>query len=91
MNPVMVFGPVLGPDFSTSILVVRRLMNGEIPGLPKLSLGAVDVRDVADLHLRAMTDPAAKGERFLAVGYGPPAAGPLGESVAFEFIFSDDS
>jgi nucleoside-diphosphate-sugar epimerase len=67
VNPVMVFGPVLGPDFSTSILVVRRLMNGEIPGLPKLSLGAVDVRDVADLHLRAMTDPAAKGERFLAV------------------------
>ena len=26
----------------------------------------VDVRDVADLHLRAMTDPRAKGERFLA-------------------------
>lgn len=67
VNPVMVFGPVLGPDFSTSILVVRRLLNGEIPGLPKLSLGAVDVRDVADLHLLAMTDPAAKGERFLAV------------------------
>ncbi len=35
--------------------------------MPKLYFGAVDVRDVADLHIRAMTDPAAKGERFLAV------------------------
>jgi nucleoside-diphosphate-sugar epimerase len=67
VNPVMVFGPVLGPDFSTSILVIQRMMDGAIPGLPKLCFGAVDVRDVADLHLRAMTDPAAKGERFLAV------------------------
>ncbi len=67
VNPVMVFGPVLGPDYSTSILVVQRMMDGAIPGLPKLSFGAVDVRDVADLHLRAMTHPAARGERFLAV------------------------
>ncbi len=67
VNPVMVFGPVLGPDYSTSILVVQRMMDGAIPGLPKLCFGAVDVRDVADLHLRAMADPAAKGERFLAV------------------------
>jgi len=67
VNPVMVFGPVLGRDFSTSILVVQRLMDGAVPGCPKLSLGAVDVRDVVDLHLRAMTDPLANGERFLAV------------------------
>lgn len=38
-----------------------------MPGCPKLHFGVVDVRDVADLHLRAMTSPAAKGERFLAV------------------------
>ena len=67
VNPVGVFGPVLGPDYSTSILLVKRLMDGAVPGCPKLYFGAVDVRDVADLHLRAMTDPAAKGERFLAV------------------------
>ncbi len=67
INPVGVFGPVLGPDFSTSILIVQRLMDGAIPGLPKLYFGAVDVRDVAALHLRAMTHPAASGERFLAV------------------------
>ena len=67
VNPVGVFGPALGPDYSTSILLVQRLMDGAIPGVPRLYFGAVDVRDVADLHLRAMTDPAARGERFLAV------------------------
>src|SRR6185295_18759806 len=67
VNPVGVFGPVLGPDYSTSILIVQRLMDGGMPGCPRLAFGVVDVRDVADLHLRAMTDPAAKGERFLAI------------------------
>jgi nucleoside-diphosphate-sugar epimerase len=66
VNPVGVFGPVLGPDYSTSILLVQRLMDGAVPGCPKLYFGAVDVRDVADLHIRAMTHSAAKGERFLA-------------------------
>ena len=67
VNPVAVFGPVLGPDYSTSILLVQRMMDGALPGCPQLYFGAVDVRDVADLHIRAMTHPAAKGERFLAV------------------------
>jgi nucleoside-diphosphate-sugar epimerase len=67
VNPVGVFGPALAPDTSTSILIVQRLMNGDLPGMPNLYFGLVDVRDVADLHLRAMTNPAAKGERFLAV------------------------
>ena len=67
VNPVGVSGPVLGPDYSTSILFVQRMMDGAVPGCPKLYFGAVDVRDVADLHMRAMTDRAAKGERFLAV------------------------
>jgi nucleoside-diphosphate-sugar epimerase len=67
VNPVGVFGPVLGPDYSTSILLVERLMDGSMPGLPKLYFAGVDVRDVADLHLRCMTNSAAKGERFLAV------------------------
>ncbi len=67
VNPVGVFGPVLGTDYSTSILLVQRLMDGAMPGCPRLSFGVVDVRDVADLHIRAMTQPAAKGERFLAV------------------------
>ena len=67
INPVGVFGPVLGPDYSASILLVQRLMDAAMPGCPRLYFGVVDVRDVADIHLRAMTNPAAKGERFLAV------------------------
>jgi nucleoside-diphosphate-sugar epimerase len=67
INPVAVFGPVLGPDFSTSIQLVKRLLDGSMPGVPKLYFGVVDVRDVADLHLLAMTSPAARNERFLAV------------------------
>jgi nucleoside-diphosphate-sugar epimerase len=67
VNPVGVFGAVLSPDYSTSILFVQRMMDGAVPGCPKLYFGAVDVRDVADLHMRAMTERAAKGERFLAV------------------------
>ena len=67
VNPVGVFGPVLGPDLSTSIAVIKRMMDGAMPGLPRLRFGVVDVRDVADLHLRSMTAPEAKGERFLAV------------------------
>lgn len=67
VNPVGMFGPVLGPDYSTSILLVKRFMEGAVPGIPKLYFGAVDVRDVADLHIRAMDNPAATGERFLAI------------------------
>lgn len=66
VNPVAVLGPVLAADYSTSLLLVQKLLDGEFPGCPKLWFGIVDVRDVADLHLRAMTNPAAKGERFLA-------------------------
>ena len=66
VNPVFVQGPVLGADYSPSIMVIQRLMDGAMPGCPKLYFAIVDVRDVADLHIRAMTDPAAKGERFIA-------------------------
>jgi nucleoside-diphosphate-sugar epimerase len=67
VNPVGVLGPVLAPDYSTSILLVQRMMDGSMPGCPRLSFGVVDVRDVADLHIRALTHPDAKGQRFLAV------------------------
>ena len=77
VNPVAVFGPVLGRDISTSIQLLRLLMDGGIPRSPRLSFGIVDVRDVADLHLRAMRNPAAKGERFLAVA---------GESMSIQEI-----
>lgn len=66
INPVAVLGPVLGPDFSHSIQIIKRLMHDKTLGSPRINSSFVDVRDVADLHLRAMTDPAANGERFLA-------------------------
>jgi nucleoside-diphosphate-sugar epimerase len=66
VNPVGVFGPVLGPDYATSILLVQRLLDGQVPGCPRFFFGVVDVRDVADLHVLAMTHPDARGERFLA-------------------------
>jgi nucleoside-diphosphate-sugar epimerase len=68
VNPVLVLGPVLGPDMSSSIVLVKRLLDGAMPGCPDLWFGAVDVRDVAAMHLKCMTDPAARGERFLATG-----------------------
>jgi dihydroflavonol-4-reductase len=69
INPGGIFGPVLSADVSSSVQLVARLLNG-MPGCPRLYFGVVDVRDVADLHLRAMTDPAANGERFIAVSGG---------------------
>jgi nucleoside-diphosphate-sugar epimerase len=68
INPVAVLGPLLGPDPSTSIELVKRLIDGSMPGTPKVAYGLVDVRDVADLHVRAMRAPGAAGERFLAIG-----------------------
>ncbi|MGW3991143.1 SDR family oxidoreductase [Streptomyces sp. NPDC004830] len=70
VHPVGVFGPLLGSDDPPSLRLVRRMLEGKMPACPPFGMGYVDVRDVADLHLRAMTDPAAAGERFLAVA-GP--------------------
>ncbi len=67
VNPVGIFGPVLGPDYASSVVLIQRFLEGSVPGCPRISFGTVDVRDVADLHLRAMAHPAARGERFLAV------------------------
>jgi len=66
INPVGVLGPVLGADFSHSIQFISQMLNGQLKGVPKIKSVYVDVRDVADLHIMAMTDPKANGERFLA-------------------------
>jgi nucleoside-diphosphate-sugar epimerase len=66
VNPGAIIGPILSDDRSFSLQTVERLLNG-MPAVPRLGFTLVDVRDVADLHIRAMTDPAAAGERFLAV------------------------
>src|SRR4029077_2734222 len=71
INPTAVFGPVLGPDYAGSIQLIQRLVEGSVPGLPNVSYGVVDARDVADLHIPAMSNTAAKGERFIASGGDP--------------------
>jgi nucleoside-diphosphate-sugar epimerase len=71
INPVGILGPALGTDLSSSVELVVGLMKGAMPGMPKLSFGIVDVRDVASAHLLAMKSPKAAGERFLAIA-GPP-------------------
>ncbi|WP_219995894.1 hypothetical protein [Schumannella soli] len=67
MNPTAVIGPLLGSDDPPSLRTIRGMLTGALPACPPFGTGWVDVRDVADLHLRAMTDPAAAGERFLAI------------------------
>ena len=66
VNPALVLGPVLSGDYSESVQVVERLMSGKVPGIPRLGFNLVDVRDVADLHIRCMTAPEAAGQRFIA-------------------------
>jgi dihydroflavonol-4-reductase len=66
--PGAVLGPVLSDDFSYSVQLIERLLNRSMPGVPRLGYAIADVRDVADLHIRAMTAPEAGGERFLATG-----------------------
>jgi nucleoside-diphosphate-sugar epimerase len=66
INPVGIFGPVLAKDLCSSVQIIESMLTGALPGLPQISFGAVDVRDAVDLHIRAMTNPAAKGERFIA-------------------------
>jgi nucleoside-diphosphate-sugar epimerase len=68
VNPALVLAPVLSRDFSDSVQVVQRLLTGKVPGLPRLGFNIVDARDVADLHIRAMTAPEAAGQRFIAAG-----------------------
>ena len=67
-NPAVVLGPVWGPDHSSSIALVKKLLDGGMPGCPDLGFGIVDVRDVAELHLRLLTAPGMAGERFIASG-----------------------
>jgi dihydroflavonol-4-reductase len=68
VNPSVVLGPVLSGDYSASVQVVERMLSGMAPGIPRLGFNFVDVRDVADLHIRAMTAPEAAGQRFIAAG-----------------------
>ncbi|MRG45000.1 NAD-dependent epimerase/dehydratase family protein [Chitinophaga sp. SYP-B3965] len=70
INPMGIFGPSLGPDLSSGFELLKKVLDGSLKRIPDITLGIVDVRDVADLHIRAMVNPAAKGQRFLALAGG---------------------
>jgi nucleoside-diphosphate-sugar epimerase len=65
INPGAIIGPALSEDHSYSLQAIQRLLDG-MPAAPRLGFTFVDVRDVADLHIRALTNPTAGGERFIA-------------------------
>lgn len=71
INPTFLLGPTLIASLSLSTGLMKRLLDGSMPVAPRLRTGIVDVRDVADLHLRAMATPRAAGRRFLANADGP--------------------
>jgi nucleoside-diphosphate-sugar epimerase len=66
--PGAVFGPVLARENLGSVQIIHRLLQGRPAGIPRLGFWVVDVRDLADLHIRAMTAPEAAGQRFIAAG-----------------------
>lgn len=68
VNPAAVFGPLLSDDLSTSIELVKQLLEGKVPMCPDIGFGIVDVRDVADLHYRALTAPVLRDERYVCSG-----------------------
>src|SRR5882757_6391176 len=66
--PGAVFGPILATSTIGSVGIVGRMVSGAMRGVPRIGLEIVDVRDLADVHIRAMTSPDAAGQRFLATG-----------------------
>lgn len=64
INPSGILGPLLDEDPGTSAALVSRLLDGSIPAVPRVYMALIDVRDVAALHVAAMTAPDAGGERF---------------------------
>ncbi|RFU34035.1 hypothetical protein B7463_g2284, partial [Scytalidium lignicola] len=74
VNPVGILGPILSTNLAASIEMVKKVMDGSMPGCPQVYFGMVDVRDLSGLYIRAMTNPAAKNERFLAVNDRGPVS-----------------
>ncbi|HVW92116.1 MAG TPA: NAD-dependent epimerase/dehydratase family protein [Devosia sp.] len=68
IHPGMILGPAVDSDTSISLMLVSGLMDGTTPALPSNGFAVSDVRDIAELHVRALQEPAAIGQRILATG-----------------------
>jgi dihydroflavonol-4-reductase len=102
INPTGIFGPTLTTAMGSSMQLIKMMLDGTMPLAPRQRFGVVDVRDVADLHVRAMAAPSAAGKRFLAVADGPTLSflevaeilrrrlGPLAANAPTEEVPGDD-
>ncbi|MET0137417.1 MAG: aldehyde reductase [Sphingobium sp.] len=66
--PAQIQGPILGRDYSASVDLLRMMLRGKMPAVPRVGYNIVDVRDLVDLHLAAMIQPEAAGQRYIAAG-----------------------
>ena len=71
VNPTFILGPTLTTDLRSSLVLTKAMLDGTISVVRRQRFGVADVRDVADLHIRAMAAPDAAGKRFLALADGP--------------------
>ena len=102
VNPTFILGPTLTAGARSSLQLIKAMLDGAMEIVPRARFGVVDVRDVADLHIRAMATPEAAGRRFLGVGDGPTVSyleiaeilrdrlGPLAERVPTREAPGDD-
>jgi nucleoside-diphosphate-sugar epimerase len=102
INPTFILGPTLTTELRSSTHLVKAMLDGSMTTTPRARFGLADVRDVADLHRRAMAAPEAAGKRFLAVADGPTISyleiaqtlrrrlGPLAARVPTEEAPGDD-
>ncbi|NDG83599.1 MAG: NAD-dependent epimerase/dehydratase family protein [Proteobacteria bacterium] len=72
INPGAVFGPSVGAQAEAqNIAMITKMIQGKIPMIPDVGMGMIDVRDVARLHVKAMTATGAAGKRFIAASAEP--------------------
>jgi nucleoside-diphosphate-sugar epimerase len=102
VNPTFILGPTITSELRSSLTLVKMMLEGTMKVVPRQRFGLADVRDVADLHIRAMTAPEAAGKRFLALADGPTISylelaqilrerlGPLGERTPTEEAPGDE-
>jgi nucleoside-diphosphate-sugar epimerase len=98
VNPTFILGPTLTSKAGSSLQLTKAMLDGTMPVVRRQRFGVADVRDVADLHIRAMAAPEAAGKRYLALADGPTISflqmaqilrerlGPLAERVPTEEI-----
>ena len=102
VNPTFVLGPTLTGEIRSSLTLIKMMLEGTMKVVPRQNFGLADVRDVADVHLRAMATPEAAGQRFLVLADGPTMTfldlaqtlrahlGPLGERTPTEQAPGDE-